>query len=153
MKGLQRSIINAFFLLVILAPYYYYVYFRWIITLGFTSFIRQSPPRYILSFVVQSSCVLYALVNFYKHAILPLCEILYKKGVVDKTVHINMLRVDYSPMFLPWTYKTWMKVDNEKNIVIYPGTDDIFCAGKKVHMVYLRRSRLCIKVYMDTLDT
>ena len=77
---------------------------------------------------------------------LPVFETFLRKQVVEKDTRIVWIRQENSGTFLPWTSMTNLRISNEQGVFLYPDSlpDDIKI--HRVHITFLRRSKLVLDV-------
>ena len=69
-----------------------------------------------------------------------------RKQVVDKITQINWVRPEKNGMFLPWTCMTYIYINNEKGVFMFPDSLPYDIDKHRVRILFLRRSKLVLQV-------
>lgn len=82
----------------------------------------------------------------YNKTLLPCYEMVVRKQVVDKMTRIDWVRSENNGMFLPWTSMTYIHINNEKDVFIFPDSLPYDVDKYQVRILFLRRSKLVLQV-------
>ena len=147
MKSLRRSIISSSTLWVSYVLYGYFVLIRGVLLTGRWDYLifGNEGKNFLLSIGYCIGFVIFTR-NVYTKTLLPCFEMVVHKQVVDKITQINWVRPEKNGMFLPWTLMTYIHINNEKGVFMFPDSlpDDI--DKHRVRILFLRHSKLILQV-------
>ena len=146
MKSLQRSVISSGIMWITYALLGYFVLIRGVFLTRRLDYLvfRNDGKNLLFSIVYFSGLIVYTS-NIYRKAILPLFEVFCRQKV-EKTTLIDCAISENNGIFFPWTSITRLRISNEKVIFLFPDRLPDEIKKHKVRILFLRRSRLLLKV-------
>lgn len=147
MKSLRRSVISSSTLWVSYALFGYLVLIRGVFLTDNWDYLvfGNGGKNFLLSIGYCIGFVFFTR-NVYNKTLLPCYEMVVRKQVVDKMTRIDWARSENNGVFLPWTSMTYIHINNEKGVFIFPDRLPYDIDKYQVRILFLRRSKLVLKV-------
>lgn len=147
MKSLRRSVISSSTLWISYALFGYLVLIRGVLLTGKWDYLvfGNEGKNFLFSMGYCIGFIIFTR-NVYTKTLLPCYEMVIRKQGVDKITRIDWARSENNGVFLPWTSMTYIHINNEKGVFIFPDRLPYDIDKYQVRILFLRRSKLVLKV-------
>ena len=147
MNSLRRSVISSSVLWVSYALFGYFVLMRGVfLTDQWDYLVFGNEGKNLLLSIGYCVGFVFLTRNVHNKTLLPCYEMFVRKQVVDKITQIDWVRSENNGVFLPWTSMTYIHINNEKGVFIFPDSLPYDINKHPVRILFLRRSKLVLQV-------